>query len=207
MSNVILDDALRSMRRWNTFIKNGEDRVAEMFSNYNGFIIDAKDSSFFADDCPHHVYMGMTPDEVPEYFIIPDFKDNPSGIQIPGAILRCEAKEAANQHDELPPEEASRRKSNWVNNYRSWVKSMYSMEYPIFHAWHVPMPDTAGNNVHHFVSFGLIVSEEQNRTDLIFYVPGNDGGHFFDLVRPVPPFKSGELADYTLLMKALSIEE
>jgi hypothetical protein len=222
-----LEQVLLSLRRWNRIIadarcddacKNSEDsdecdecraRILEIFSNFNGFTIPALEL-FTNDD--HHVYIGMesdAPTAKPEFFIISKSNDTPLNIVKPGVISRYvaayhEPPPAPGASEELTKAEALRRMSNWLNNYTSWVNSMYKMEYPLFHAWYVPEIDMAGNDMEHKVVLGLIVSEVQNRTELIFYTTGNDAQHFFDLVRPVPPFKSGELDDYTLLMTALA---
>lgn len=198
--------ATQSIRYWNDALRAGKTQFKDLFARYDGFTI--LPGTLPPGNGNFHVYMGLdspNDDAKMEFFIVDEEYDNRTDIGNPGVIFRYPArpiKPNPQAHQPIPTDEGVRRILNWTLNNQNWLDALFLQELPMFQSWSVPMEDLANPTHTYNAWFALVVSDGPAQPDLVIEHVGALPT-FYDLVRPVPPFKSGAMSEYHLLMEAL----
>jgi hypothetical protein len=200
------DIATQSMRNWNHALRTGDTRLLAIFDLYDGFTIG--EGMLPPGEDNFHVYIGLDSDGDTanlEFFVVNAQYDNPGSIGTPGVIARYDGRTirpAGQAYEPIPDPEALLRIQNWNLNHHNWITSLLENDGAFFQSWLVPLEDANSETDVYDISFGLVVSAAPTTSDLIIHRVGTDQS-YADLVRPVPPFKSGEMTEFHLLMEAL----
>jgi hypothetical protein len=202
------DIATQSMRNWNHALRSGDSdaRLLAIFDQYDGFTITA--GQLPPGNENYHVYIGLDSDGDTanlEFFVVNAQYDNPGSIGTPGVIGHFPGraiKPNAEAYEPIPDPEAVLRIENWRLNHHNWITNLLDNDGAFFQSWLVPLDDAHNEQDIYNIWFGLVVSAGPTTSDLIIQRVGTDQS-YADLVRPVPPFKSGEMTEFHLLMEAL----
>jgi len=199
-----LNQILECIGRWNDLrLSKNSEAINACFEKGNSFLFET-DDFVKGKDIFMHVYPGVTASGELKFFLISSQNDNAeqstTARSLDSCITVCDLSEDKYLGDQITPEDAIGRIENWKHHHTEWINNQVQTPDNIFQAFSIPSEDIInGDDLRVFL--GLKPSESGYDADLIVFdsVAGNEllyNSAFFDMVKPVPPFKAvGELKE------------
>nr|WP_294860764.1 hypothetical protein [uncultured Fluviicola sp.] len=220
-SPTILTKFSQSILNWNSALDH-VDTLKEKFKDCLGFDIPKEFIAQITGEFVH-VYLGLDDNELLMFFLIDSAKDNKATLlsdsyppseewPIFDIYANYGSPDSNVVSDQLDEPEAARRIANWDLNYQNWIDEMCRDEKPIFQAWKIRKDDLGQNIADYSARFALVITDQGCTPDLVIvckdtYTAKNGNvvhNTYYDLVRPVPPFKVVEMPAFYLLMYSLA---
>lgn len=218
---MTLETILNSIRLWNEVRKEDSSKALEiLFDQGNGFsfAVTGLEASLRESDETVHAYAGVH-EGLLKYFIIDSKFDTKEQNDSPEGILPyisvCDVKYYPfpdnTAGDTITYRQASDLVSNWEEYKTEWLKQRVRIPDGIYQAFDIPYDDVVFQ-VGDTAFFGLKndrVDEKLYTADLVIVSQGPDGESLFnysDLVRPVPPFKFGDLSRQKFFLLELALD-
>lgn len=190
-----LNQILECLGRWNDLrLAKDADAINSYFEEGNSFLFKTNDF-VVGKDIFMHVYPGITASGELKFFLISSQNDTEDQYKASESLAQyitvCDLTESHNLGDEITPEEAIGRIENWKYHHTEWINNQVETPENIFQAFAIPSSDIIdGDDLR--IYMGLKPTENSYEADLVIFDKTDEiltfNSHFFDMVRPVPPF-------------------
>jgi hypothetical protein len=199
-NNAIIDN----IKSWGLARTNKEGQLfKQLFRQDIAFFFTIPETTDNETELYYHAYPGLEKGQLKFYLIRSDH-DTETGYNEKYVIEA--AIETLNSMDRIPEETAKKRIDTWTTDHDSWIDRQLDTEDSIYLAFGIPLDDMGPGPITAYFALaphndGL--AGQGYTADLILYRKSDDGqgDAYFDLVRPVPPFKPNPWAkkDFYLL--------
>ncbi|MEL1242816.1 hypothetical protein AAEO56_00970 [Flavobacterium sp. DGU11] len=194
---------INNIKSWGLARSNKESQVfKQLFLENSGFFFTIPKTNDDVTGLYYHAYPGIEKGLLKFYLIRSDH-DTEEGYN-EKYVIEATIKNLTGM-DIIPEAIAKERIDTWVKNHNGWIDNQLDSEDSMYLAFGIPIDDVEPGSITVYFALAPYTSEitgQSYNADLILYRKYDGAGEsYFNLVRPVPPFKPSPWAknDFYLL--------